>query len=226
MEAAAVDGACRPDLRPDRLRRDRRRTRCASRATASTGTRRAATSSSSRSTTSRFANIGSWPWPRRYHAELVDRLTAAQAPSASSSTSIFPTPPMTPMTARFAEALKRSGHVTLLATRTMPDPSEGPSGRIRGPCPMFARHAKLGSDQLAATIIRTRFGDFPMRESATARLSRRSPPLLANAAGAPGRTFRLDYSIDPDSRSRPFPRGDVLQRQASIRGRARAARTS
>ena len=48
---------------------------------------------------------GNWPWPRRYHADLVDRLTQAGA-HRTLSTSISPTHPITPTISRSAAPLR------------------------------------------------------------------------------------------------------------------------
>ena len=56
--------------------------------------------------------IGNWPWPRAYHAELVDRLTAAGAKRIFFDINFTYRRPIRPMR-QFADALERSGRVTL-----------------------------------------------------------------------------------------------------------------
>ena len=59
---------------------------------------------------------GSWPWPRKYHARLVDALGAAGARQIFFDIN-FPYAGDRSGDLAFANALKRSGAVTL-ATRT------------------------------------------------------------------------------------------------------------
>src|SRR3954454_18899023 len=67
--------------------------------------------------------IGRWPWPRRYHAQLTDRLTQAGAKHILFDFTFFgATNPVDD--GAFANALKRSGR-TFLATRTRSGPREG-----------------------------------------------------------------------------------------------------
>ena len=67
--------------------------------------------------------VGRWPWPRRYHAQLTDRLTAAGAKRILFDLTFFGV--TTPTDDRaFADAIKRSGRV-VLARRTRSGPNEG-----------------------------------------------------------------------------------------------------
>ena len=78
VEAAAVDGARRPHLRPDRLRRVAEDWLRAGRNSlhwhkASGDIVLVKIDDAS------LREVGRWPWPRRYHAQLIDRLTEAGA---------------------------------------------------------------------------------------------------------------------------------------------------
>jgi CHASE2 domain-containing sensor protein len=82
--------------------------------------------------------IGNWPWPRRTDAQLIDRLTAAGARRIFFDVNFsFVSNPQDDDA--FADAIKRSGHVTLFAR-----PKTGPVGEAaKGddslvPLPIFA----------------------------------------------------------------------------------------
>ena len=65
--------------------------------------------------------VGRWPWPRRYHAQLTDRLSEAGAKRIFFDISFFgATNPADDRS--FADALKRSGRA-ILATRTRSGPN-------------------------------------------------------------------------------------------------------
>lgn len=85
---------------------------------------------------------GNWPWPRRYQARLVDRLSAAHVDRIFYDIN-FSFASDKANDQAFAEAIQRFGKVTLLA-RSKIGPSEGKSVNSR-PLPEFAKHAKLGS---------------------------------------------------------------------------------
>jgi CHASE2 domain-containing sensor protein len=86
--------------------------------------------------------VGRWPWPRRYHAELIDKLTAAGAKQIFFDIT-FETRSNAADDNMLAAAIARSGRVTL--------PVRGQAGPHRieqdppGPLPMFSRYARLGS---------------------------------------------------------------------------------
>src|SRR5690349_953800 len=55
--------------------------------------------------------IGRWPWPRRYHGQIIDRLTAAGAKQIYSDVT-FETRSNTTDDTLLAQAIERSGRVT------------------------------------------------------------------------------------------------------------------
>src|SRR3954451_6427589 len=84
---------------------------------------------------------GNWPWPRRYQADLVDRLSAARANRIFYDINFsFASTPADDRA--FADAIERSGRVTLL-TRYRIGPSGGTAVNSL-PLPQFSRHARLG----------------------------------------------------------------------------------
>ena len=106
-------------------------------------TRPAATSSSSRSTTSRFANLATGPGRAASQAQLVDRLTAAGAKRIFFDINFsYPSNPIDDQA--FADAIERSGRVTLL-DRARGSGVRGHTASIPTPLPEFAKHAKLGA---------------------------------------------------------------------------------
>ena len=85
--------------------------------------------------------IGRWPWPRRYHAKMIDRLTAAGAKRIFFDIT-FETRSEPIDDRLLAKAIERSGRVTLPLRGATGD---GTSLEQPRPLEMFSRHAKLGS---------------------------------------------------------------------------------
>ena len=137
-------------------------------------------------------SYGTWPWPRRYHGALVDRLASAGADRIAFDLDF--TTPSNPVDDRvFADALARADHRVILGSgleRT------GPGSRANVvPLPAFARNARVAS-------IPTLFeGDGFVRHGSTGEMvnGRVRPSVAAMLAGvpvdAPG-LFRIDMSID------------------------------
>src|SRR5438477_1784348 len=85
---------------------------------------------------------GNWPWPRRYHAHLVDQLMASGAKHIFFDINFsYADDPVNDRA--FADAIKRSGAVTL-ATRFKVGPLAGASLNAR-PLPSFAKNAHLAT---------------------------------------------------------------------------------
>ena len=135
---------------------------------------------------------GRWPWPRRYHAQLIDRLTAAGA-SRIFFDIAFETRSNSADDDMLASAIARSKRVTL--------PVRGQSGPDRiaqespGPLTMFSRNAKLGS---IAILYNFQNAVWSLPYSADYN-GARLPSFATSLAGAPMRSgeFTPDYSIDP-----------------------------
>ena len=85
--------------------------------------------------------VGSWPWPRRYQAQLVDKLTAAGAKQIFFDFT-YESPSNPTDDGLLAAAIERSKRVTLA--------ERGQSGtnrelqQVPAPLEMFSRHARLG----------------------------------------------------------------------------------
>ena len=207
MEAASVDGGRGPDFRADRLREiaeDWLRV-------ARNGFHRHNASGEIVILTiddKSLHEVGNWPWPRRTDAQLIDRLTAAGAKRIFFDINFsFVSNPADDNA--FAEAIKRSGRVTLFAR-----PKVGPVGDTPSlkdslvPLPLFAKNAKIAAASFfynyQNAVWRVPYA-MAVRGNAVPTFS----AALANVSGAQDQEFRVDYSID--ARSIPiYPAVDAL----------------
>jgi EAL domain-containing protein (putative c-di-GMP-specific phosphodiesterase class I)/CHASE2 domain-containing sensor protein len=135
--------------------------------------------------------FGNWPWPRRIQAQLVDKLTAARAKRMFYDINFsFASDPVDDRA--FAQALERSGRVTLLS-RWKIGPSEGTKASLE-PLPQFAKHAQLGLASVEYnwqnSVWRLPYGAVIGGKSVPSFASE-----LANVKGEPGSQFKLDYSL-------------------------------
>jgi EAL domain-containing protein (putative c-di-GMP-specific phosphodiesterase class I)/CHASE2 domain-containing sensor protein len=136
-------------------------------------------------------DIGRWPWPRRYHAQLIDRLTAAGVKQIYSDIT-FETRSTAADDDALADAIKRSGHVTL--------PVRGRSGpfvlgqQSRAPMAMFSRYSNLGSIAISYNF-QNAVWHLPYSVDADGR---RLPSYAASMAGVPLQEgqFPIDYSYE------------------------------
>jgi len=136
--------------------------------------------------------IGRWPWPRRYHALMIDKLTAAGAKRIFFDIT-FETRSNAADDALLAKAIEESGRVTLPVRG-----ESGPKGIAQdtpGPLPMFSRHARLGSIAIQYNF-QNAIWHLPYGVSSGGWAL---PSFAASLARSkPGRgAFTLDYSIDP-----------------------------
>jgi len=131
-----------------------------------------------------------WPWPRRYHAQLIDRLSAAGAKNIFFDIT-FETRSNPVDDDLLAAAIARSRRVTLAV--------RGQSGPDRiaqdtpGPLPMFSRNARLASIGVSYN-----FQNAVWRLPYAADYNGALPSLASGLAGSGPRAgeFMLDYSID------------------------------
>ena len=140
--------------------------------------------------------IGRWPWPRHYHADLIDRLTAAGAKRIIFDITFFG-PTQTPEDTAFESAMKRSGRV-VLAVRTRSGPFSS-SEKQEEPMPSFA-----GAAQKLATIswvydFRQSVKRIPYAATIGGKTIPSFSSLLAGRMGSPNESFSPDYSINPKS---------------------------
>ena len=138
---------------------------------------------------------GRWPWPRRYHAELVDQLTEAGAKQIFFDIKFYgKTDPRDDEA--FARALDRSRRVTLgVAGPSVPLGEKADRGL---PLSDFAAHARLGS-------IRWRYNyqNAVLRAPYEGHVDGRTLPsfstLLSGKIRHSDDMFPIDYSLDPYS---------------------------
>jgi len=139
--------------------------------------------------------VGRWPWPRRDHAQLADRLTAAGARRIFFDIKFYGTTDLADDSA-FARALDKSKRVTI-AVRGPSGPN-GDVGRDDSPLPQFTGHANLGSINwfynYQNAVLRV-----PYAADVAGREIRSFSSLLSGRNGPTGSRFRVDYSIDPRS---------------------------
>ena len=140
-------------------------------------------------------NVGRWPWPRRSYARLIDNAKAAGANRIFFD--IIVSTNSDPVEDRaFADALKRTGNVTL-PLQSREGFGDGALHNTK-PLAMFAEHTDLASISLAYNyqnavwrIPYTGEGDAASVQSFAAK--------LAKVEGKRGEDFVPDYSIDPAS---------------------------
>ena len=149
--------------------------------------------------------FGNWPWSRTLHARLVDRLTAEKANRIFFDIN-FSYPAKASEDRAFADALKRSGKVTL-ATRFKAGSQQGAELNAM-PLPSFARHAEL-----ATLSLRYNYQNAAWQLPYAVKQQQKDIPSMAAAiAGVSGKadaTFRLDYSTELESIP-SISAGDVL----------------
>jgi diguanylate cyclase len=141
-----------------------------------------------------LGKVGHWPWPRRVHAQLTDRLTEAGANHIYFDVQFFAA--TNPDDDRiFADSLQRSGRVTLAFGGSL---NERQARIDQPPLPVLAKHARLGAIGVHYNYqnavwqlpyaLQTDQGAVPSFAS-----------LLAGRTGPAERLFMVDYSVDLQS---------------------------
>jgi EAL domain-containing protein (putative c-di-GMP-specific phosphodiesterase class I) len=149
---------------------------------------------------------GNWPWPRHTQARLVDKLTAARADRIFYDINFsFASNPVDDKA--FADALARSGRVTLLS-RSKLGPDRHTSRIDSEPLPQFTANAKVGIASVhynyQNAVTQLPYGALIKGQKIPSFAS-----ALARVDGSPDALFPLDYSVDV--RSIPsYSAGDVL----------------
>jgi len=155
---------------------------------------------------------GNWPWPRTRQAQLVDRLSAAKAKNIVYDIN-FSFASNGADDHAFAQAIERSGRVTLL-TRYKQGSHSGK--RLDSlPLPELAKHARLG-----VASVEYNWENAVWRLPYAATIGNRSIPsfaaAIAGARGEPGTRFPLDYSLRMQSVP-AYSAGDVLSGKVGAR---------
>ncbi|HEX6661375.1 MAG TPA: EAL domain-containing protein [Sphingomicrobium sp.] len=140
--------------------------------------------------------VGRFPWPRRYYAQLTDRLTEAGAKRILFDITFVGATDAAD-DAAFAGAVKRSGRV-ILPTRTLSGPN-GWTKQETTPLPDLADAARgLGTISWRYNFQQA-VTDIPYAAKANDQVVPSFSALLSGRRGAPNETFAPDYSVDPKS---------------------------
>ena len=141
--------------------------------------------------------IGRWPWPRRYHAQLTDKLSQAGAKRIFFDISFFGATNQVDDDA-FASALRRSGR-TILATRTRSGPQDGATVQQGMPLPALVNSAQgLGTISWQYNFRQAVVG-IPYSASVNGQVVPSFSAMISGRSGAPNTAYAPDYSIDPKS---------------------------
>jgi diguanylate cyclase (GGDEF)-like protein len=140
--------------------------------------------------------VGSWPWPRRVHARVIDELVKAGA--AEIALDIDFSAPSNPEDDRLlGEALERAGGAVILAAFRQPQSVESGS-RLDGlnmPVEPLLQHAWPGAVNVLADadgIVR----DLPYGQQIGQEFVPSLPALLAGRPGGQNDIVSIDFSID------------------------------
>jgi EAL domain-containing protein (putative c-di-GMP-specific phosphodiesterase class I)/CHASE2 domain-containing sensor protein len=136
--------------------------------------------------------VGRWPWPRRYHAQLIDRLTAAGAKHVAFDIT-FETRSDPVDDQQLADAIARSKRV-ILAVRGESGP-DGLTQQSLSSLPMFTRHADPASIAITYNY-QNAVWRLPYGVNVNGTLIPSMASVLAGRSAHTGR-FVVDYSIDP-----------------------------
>lgn len=136
--------------------------------------------------------VGSWPWPRTRHAQIIDRLKAAGAEHIYFDI-IFHAKSTPREDARLAESIKRAGNVSLAVTYTRDIATLEHHARM--PIPVLREHADLfsvmvkytGLASIRESALKTRYEDMELPTL---------PAMLTGVQGSTDLRFPIDYAID------------------------------
>jgi EAL domain-containing protein (putative c-di-GMP-specific phosphodiesterase class I)/CHASE2 domain-containing sensor protein len=139
--------------------------------------------------------VGRWPWPRKLHAELANKLTKAGAKRIFFDIKFYGKTDAAD-DSEFVRALDQSKRVTIGVRG--PSGPNGDVGKDQTPLPQFTGHAKLGSINwhynYQNAVLRV-----PYAASVAGETIPSFSSLLSGRRGPVGTQFPVDYSIDPRS---------------------------
>ena len=144
-------------------------------------------------------HVGTWPWPRSVHAEVIDRLVAAGAGDILLDID-FSTPSRPEQDRALAAALERAGGGVILPVfeqrQDIDDPS---SATVTAPIPQFAENAWLA----AADVSLTQAGHFRSFETFRTMGDETYPSVPVVLSGMPENglpeNLGIDFSIRPET---------------------------
>jgi diguanylate cyclase (GGDEF)-like protein/PAS domain S-box-containing protein len=143
--------------------------------------------------------MGVWPWPRRLHAELIDRLESAGANTIAFDVD-FSSPSKPEFDQAFVDALQRAGGSVALPAfqQLVKDNERGTSVHVSRPLPQFAKNAWS-----AVVNVTVDPDGLVRRYSLGERMEGRYLPslgaLLAGRSETLQKSGRIDFSIVKDS---------------------------
>ncbi|NJS14338.1 MAG: CHASE2 domain-containing protein [Sphingopyxis sp.] len=142
-----------------------------------------------------LAKLNRWPWPRRHHAKLIDRLAAAGAEQIVFDVD-FSSQSADAEDRALAAAIARAPGKVVLPTFRQPATNGDSAVEVENlPLAMLREHAFLGSVNVRADR-GGQINNYPYG-SITAATPRPSiGALLANTSGPVDQSFALDHSID------------------------------
>jgi EAL domain-containing protein (putative c-di-GMP-specific phosphodiesterase class I)/CHASE2 domain-containing sensor protein len=143
--------------------------------------------------------VGRWPWPRRNHARVIDELTAAGARRVFVDV-MFEAASEQEDDRLLASAIERSGRVVLpVRPRAGPrtDPIVGEEA-VGLPFPTFRKNAQLGSIT-ASYNYQNAVWRLPYAADVESKPVPTFAALLAGREGDIGKSFVIDFSVDPHS---------------------------
>ena len=164
-----------------------------------------------------LTRIGRWPWPRRYHAKLIDELTKAGANRIFFDVTFDGhSNPVDDQS--LADSVQRSGRVVLAARG--PSVTESVSGITEPPPPLLAQHAQVATISLHYNDLNA-ISEAPFGLSNYGNPMRSFSSLLSGRSGPYDSWFKPDYSIDvhsiPSISAQSVIRGDFNPRE--VRGK-------
>jgi diguanylate cyclase (GGDEF)-like protein len=141
-------------------------------------------------------HVGRWPWPRRVHAELIDRLVDAGATDIAFDID-FSTPSNPEDDRLLAQALERAGGAVILAAFRQPESAGSTDGPLAHNLPISSllQHAWPGSVNVLADrdgVVRR----FPYRQWIGGEFVASIPALIAGQSGSEGDLISIDFSVD------------------------------
>lgn len=139
--------------------------------------------------------VGRWPWPRHYHAQLIDRLSNSGAKRIFVDIGFFGATDRANDQA-LADALKKANRA-VLGARTRAGPSGGAEENAM-PLRLLANQARVGTVSWEYNF-RMAVSRVPYSTKWQGQAVPSFASLLANRPGAADSTFLPDYSIDPKS---------------------------
>ncbi|MEJ0012336.1 MAG: EAL domain-containing protein [Bauldia sp.] len=142
-----------------------------------------------------IATIGSWPWPRRLHAELIDRLVELGASDIAFDIDFSAATNPTDDAALEAAIARAAGKITLAAFVQKQTTGADSAVAFNRPLARFAKNAWMGSvnvRQDSDGIVR-QFGYGLILDG---KVIPSIPSILAGGISRTGREFSIDFSID------------------------------